>query len=215
MLRVLAACILALGLLLPTPASARCAPKQTLRIVYSMDAPDLPKDHFFRQTRTLYRSGDQFGRMEERPNPETGLHLLIVVNGADIWMANRADKTGEHAIDPGPVVAFHAPLIGELKSEYWTNLEFGCEVAFMEAVKSVPRPVEGSDTHVYEHTAEGTTVQLFVGKSGLPERANVQTKDETFSFIYHAYEQITEPDPALFVRPIGIRFTEAEAHAEH
>lgn len=215
MLRPLAIFLLALGVFLPTPARARCAPKHTLRIVYSMDAPDMPKDHFFRQTRTLYRSGDQLGRMEERPNPETRLHLLIVVNGADIWMANRADKTGEHTIDPGPVIAFHAPLIGDLKSELWKNLELGCEVAFMEAVKSVPRPVEGTGGRVYEHTAEGVTVQLFVSKDGLPERANIKTKDETFSFVYHAYEQITEPDPNLFVKPIGIRFNEGDSHADH
>lgn len=189
------------------PLVAKCVPKHTLRIVMRYDAPEVPKDHFIRKPKTLYRSGQTLGRMEEEQNRETGIQLLVVVNGADLWMVNLLTKTGEHAIDPDPTPAFRAPIIGDMKSEYWNNFEFGCEVPFMEAAGATKTKIDGG--LLYEHSHDGATARLTVSERGLPKHVAVTKGDTEFSFLYDAYEQIIEPDATLFTKPAGVRFTES------
>lgn len=187
---------------------AKCAPKKIMRIVTRFDAPGVPADGFGRRPKTLYRLGETYGRMEEELNPETGLHLLIVVNGADIWMLNRADGSGQHAVDPGPTIGFRAPVAGTLISPYWDNFELGCEVPFMEAVKASKTAGESEGSTLYRHEAEGVTATLLVDRRGVPQRVTVTTEDGTSSFVYDAWEQLDSDDPAMFARPEGT-FTEA------
>ena len=189
-------------------AFARCEPKHTLKIVVSVEDAELPADHFSRRPKTIYRSGRMLGRVEEEPNASTGRHMLVVVNGADLWIVNLADKTGQHAVDPGPSLAFRAPVVGDVESEYWNNFEFGCELPFMQAVGTEKSAAPGSDERVYEHAKEGTTVQL-VSVKGIPRRVTIETTDRRFAFVYHSFEQLTNADPALFEKPPGITFTEA------
>ncbi|HEX2832534.1 MAG TPA: hypothetical protein VHW00_05945 [Thermoanaerobaculia bacterium] len=206
-LRVLAVLILVVAVGIAPPLVAKCVPKHTLRIVMRYDGPDVPKDHFIRQPKTLYRSGETLGRMEEEANRETGIRLLVVVNGADLWMVNLMTNTGEHAIDPDPTPAFRAPIIGDMKSDYWNNFEFGCEVPFMESAGATKTKIDGGT--LYEHTHDGATARLTVSERGLPKHVSVTKGDTEFSFVYDAYEQIVEPNPTLFAKPAGVRFTEA------
>ncbi len=210
MSRVLPVLVAALSLIPAVDAFAKCSPHKTMRIVMRFDAPELPADHFARKPKTLYRLGEKYGRIEEEPNPETGLHLLIVVNEPDLWMVNRADKTGQHAVDPGPTLAFGAPIAGDVKSEYWNNFEFGCEVPFMNSVKDVRKSVDGAGNVLYEHEAEDVKASLLVGTNGIPRRVTIVTGESTFGYIYDVYEQSSDADTRPFERPEGIRFTEAE-----
>lgn len=189
-------------------AFARCEPKHTLKIVVSVEDDALPADHFSRRPKTIYRSGRLFGRVEEELNPHNGRHMLVVVNAADLWIVNLADKTGQHAIDPGPSLSFRAPIVGDVDSDYWSNFEFGCELPFMQAVGTEKPATPGSDERVYEHSKEGATVQL-VSVKGIPKRVSIETKERKLAFVYHSFEQITNADPALFERPSGIAFIEA------
>ena len=189
---------------------AKCSPHKTLRIVTRTDDPQLPAEHFARQPKTLYRLGEKYGRMEEKPNPETGLHLLVVVNEPDLWMVNLADKTGQHVVDAGPTFVFHAPVLGDIKSEYWNNFEYGCEVPFMRAAKPVRRTVNEAGNTVYEHTAEGITASLTASPEDIPRRMTITTDEGSFSFVYDVFEQLDNADTTLFTRPPGIAWTERQ-----
>jgi len=65
--------------LLPLPAYAAdkvCAPQSMLKAVTSIEAPDLPPNHFYRVPKTLYRLGDRQGRVEEALTRKLGFIFL-------------------------------------------------------------------------------------------------------------------------------------------
>jgi hypothetical protein len=188
-------------------ARAKCAPKYVLRIVTAIEQPDLPADHFARVPKTLYRSGETMARLEEEKNPATGTHLLIVINEPDIWMVNRADMTGQHALDSGPTYVFHAPALGTIESKLWTNLELGCEVPFMKAVGSEPKSLPNGG-RVYEHSAEGVSVRLFVTNTDIPTRLEATGPDLDLAIVYKAFEQLRDAPRTLFEKPAGVTFEE-------
>ncbi|HVR37691.1 MAG TPA: hypothetical protein VMU84_01245 [Thermoanaerobaculia bacterium] len=175
-------------------ASAKCAPKNVLKFIVSNDLP-------VSTTRTLYRQGEKFGRYE-LPG------VLIIVSEPDLWVVNKVEKTGQHALDPDDSSVFHAVVLDDSESKYWNNFEFGCEVPFMHAVGAEPK--DG----VYEHTAEGVTVRLTVAKSGIPQRIDVKTPKSSYSMIYHAWEELRDAPPDLFAKPEGITFTEQSAEPD-
>jgi hypothetical protein len=183
----------ALSVLVLAPASlyAKCAPKHVLKIVVAV------ADH----PRTIYRSGERMGRVEQ----ET---MLFVVNEPDIWVVNRNDMTGQHMIDEGPELVFGAPILDNIESKYWNNFEFGCEVPFMEAVGSEPVPTEDGG-RLYEHTAEGVTAKLFVHKNGLPRRVELSGKHTPIALDYRSFEELRDAPPDLFTKPTGVKFVEA------
>jgi hypothetical protein len=202
-LRALAA---AFVLALSFEAAAKCAPKNVLKIVFAYEAPEMPADSFGAKPRTLYRLGDKLGRMEEMPNPETGLHLLVVVNGEDIWMVNRNDRAGEHSIDPGPSIGFHAPVISSVDSEYWRDFEMGCEIAFMTAAGATVSETPAGK--VYEHSKENITARLFTDKSGIPARVQFSGAGNDFAVVYKSFEEVPDAPRDLFAKPAGVTFTE-------
>jgi len=177
------------------PASARCIPKYVLKIVVSMDTPDSAR-------KTIYRSGERFGRIEDPPN-------VIVVNEPDVWSVDRALRVGQHERDRDHDLVFRALIIDDFGSQHWNNFEYGCEVPFMKTVGSVAEPVAGSDERVYEHSTEGVTARLTVSKSDVPLRIDIRKGDETYVVIYHAWEELRDAPKALFAQPNGVSF-EAE-----
>jgi hypothetical protein len=188
-------------------AAAKCAPKNVLKIVTTAELPGVAPDSFASAPRTLYRSGELLGRMEEPPNPETGLHLLFVINGADIWVVNRNDRTGQHLVDAGPDVGFGAPILSDIKSEYWNNFEYGCEVPFMTAVGAAPQETPDGG-RLYVHTKEGITARLFATKDGRPARLELSGPGNDFSLVYKVFEEVAEPPADLFAKPVGVQFVE-------
>ena len=190
-LRVVALSVLVLA---PAGLHAKCAPKYVLKIVVANEGDvDL--------TRTLYRSGERLGRLETQ-------NQLFVVNEPDIWVVNKSDTSGQHMVDPGPVLEFRAPILDNIESEYWNNFEFGCEVPFMKAVGSTPVPTEDGGT-MYEHTAEGVIAKLFVHENGLPRRVELSGTQKPFALIYRSFEELRDAPADLFTKPAGVKFVEA------
>jgi len=69
---LLAALLICLAL--PPVAGAACAPEKMVRIVTRDESPGVTAGSFRAQPKTLYRLGIRYGRVEELPNPATGLH---------------------------------------------------------------------------------------------------------------------------------------------
>jgi hypothetical protein len=188
---------------------AKCAPKYVLRIVVAAAEGDADTPAFALRPKTLYRSGERLGRVEEEKNPDTGLHLLVVFNEPDAWIVNRSDMTGQHSVDPGPSFLFRAPIVPILTSEYWKNFELGCEVPFMKAAGSEAVPVDGGG-RMFVHRAEGITARLFVDTKEIPTRVEVTGPDLDLAIVYHAFEELRDAPPDLFTKPAGVKFVEPQ-----
>ncbi len=73
--------------------------------------PDVPRVSFAARPKTLYRVGDNFGRIEEELDPDRNVQGLTIVTEPKIWVINLRNKTGLFMIDPGPLYVFRAPVI--------------------------------------------------------------------------------------------------------
>lgn len=187
--------LLFLFLALALPAAAECIPHKVLKIVTVLDSEG-------EEPHTMYRLGDRYGRLE---SPAT----LFVVSEPDVWVVNRADMTGEHALDPDDPPKFHAPILDDNDSKFWRQLEFGCEEPFMKAVNARAESLDGGGVR-YTHEAEGTSVVLTMMK-GKPQRVEVTTPKEKYAIRYLAFEMLDETSTDRFTKPEKIPFAEAKA----
>ena len=195
------------------PAADRvCAPTSMIKVVTSMDVPGLPHSHFVRVPKTLYRFGDGLGRVEESLNPETGLHLLIVVAEPHVWMVDRATGRGKYQRDPGPTYFFQARIFGDpsIKSALINALEFGCETAWLTAAGAArskhTHPTLGPVERL-EYREGQDAVVLYV-RSGRPVRVELhRSGDLQVGIDYLQYQSDLPLDRSLFERPAGVKFS--------
>lgn len=197
--------------------AADCAPEKMVRIVFREATPGIDPRSFAAQPKTLYRLGLTQGRLEEVPDRERRIHGLIVVNERDVWIVNRFDRSGQHVVDPGPTFALRAPVLGgEDVPPPLLELEFGCELAFIEA----RAPKAGGqldlgggvvlDQHRYTHGDHGVAVLVRPEDRRVFGVAYYQRGALRRLILYVEYELGLEPNPALFARPEGIGFVEGD-----
>lgn len=196
---------LALGLLGPVPFEG-----ETLRVVVREVSPALPKTHFRRQPKTIFRVGTCCIRVEEEPNPETGLHIRLIVHEPDVWFLNLAEMKADHIVDSGPTYTAHAPIVPVDGLE---GLEFGSELSFMERHQA--RPSEAFTCRVgacrrRQIVAQGHTVTLVTAvPDERPVQISVQPPDGgATAFEYDAYEKGLDLAPQLFQLPGAVEVRE-------
>ena len=117
-------------LLLLAPFVAQAANETMLYVEYRLAGKKIAPDSFDAQVKKVWRVGDTLLRFEDAPNPATKVHGLIVVAEPDIWIIDRNSNTGQHTVDPGPVLKMHFPLLASEQSETLRELEFGHELDF-------------------------------------------------------------------------------------
>jgi hypothetical protein len=113
------------------------------KIVFRRISQDIVPDSFAAKPVTLYRVADKYSRIEEPPNPERGIHNLIISKEPDGWTINLLDKTARHLIDAGPTFSARTPIIWTPKpngqpdpDKEFQDLEFGYEVRFFRQHKA-------------------------------------------------------------------------------
>ena len=148
--------------------------------------------------------------MEETLNPETRLHLLVVVAEPHVWMADRASRQGNYVKDPGPTYVFRAQILGDptIQSAFINSLEFGCEAAWLAAAGAskmrVQHPTLGAADRL-EYREGQEAVHLYV-RWGRPVRLEVHRAGRLYVGVeYRQYEHLPL-DRSLFERPAGIQF---------
>jgi len=206
--------VLLICLALPSAAGAVCAPEKMVRIVTRDVSPGVAAEPFREQPKTLYRLGTRYGRVEELPNPASGLHLLVVINEPDVWMVNRRDGTGRHSIDPGPTFHVRAPVFERpgLPATL-ADLEHGCERAYFSGpnVKSSGTAGVGGrrcDLRTVDAATFRVTLCLDPG-TRTPRRVSLYERDAVLAVLeYDAYEDALPADLSLFARPRGVKFSE-------
>jgi hypothetical protein len=126
-------------------AFGQALPETMTKISVRLESPDDPADSFAAKPKTMYRAGNGYCRTEEVPDPEHGIHGLMILNEPDAWMVNLLSKTARHFVDPGPTFNCHLPLFGgepaksaaEMKNPL-LELEFGQELEYFKGKRATP-----------------------------------------------------------------------------
>lgn len=186
-----------------------CAPEQLLKIVTTADQPGQDPKAFAGQPKTLWRLGEKYARLEEPLNPETRVHLLVVISEPDIWMVDRTTAKGRHLVDPGPRFVAQVPLFAELTTGIWPGLELGCEARFFRGHGATALHKE--DSIVYLLKDGDLKVRLFTDLNDKPLRAEAERGEFKRGVDFLSYEILPELDPKLFERPEGVAYEEPQA----
>ena len=64
------------------------------KLIVRLESPEVPGQSFAAKPKTLYRAGTGYCRTEELPDPEHGIHGLMIINEPDVWMVNRLRNWG-------------------------------------------------------------------------------------------------------------------------
>ena len=158
--------------------------------------------------------------MKELPDPQHGIHGLVIINEPDIWMVNLLAKKAKHYVDSGPTFNCQMPMFqgDEVKSASdvkspLLELEFGQELDYFKKKGAAPKegPVlRDKPTTVYAVEIGGSRLLLFT--TGTPERPWAVARQHGNAreiFWYGIYEQ-PPFDPRLFAKPVDVKIEDAK-----
>lgn len=183
-------------------------------IVFRIVDPSVPEGHFGLAPKEMWRVGTRYMRMEEVPDPERGIHGLIIVDEPHIFMINRYNNQGMHILDPGPTYNVHMPLFPFPKMSDISKLEFGGEWEFFSQRHARQMPNVKAGDHRYKSymlEIDGASLILFTDEtSNQPVQLALESDDAAYAIRYDTYETGLEPDMNLFKVPAGVKINEAE-----
>ena len=192
-------------------STAEQPPKTMTKVEVILQSPDAPAGSFAAKPKVFYRAGNRYCRIEEAPDPEQGIHNVMIVNEPDYWMVNLFTKTGRHSVDPGPMFNCHLPIFAygtpqslDEETKAIRQLEFGQEFEFFKSKGATAEkgPVlQTKETMVYRAKVGTAAMALFT--YGTPERplaVALQREGKSDLFWYSGYGQV-DFDPKLFTNP--------------
>ena len=190
------------------------------KLTVRLQSPEVPEDSFAAKPKIMYRAGSRYCRTEELPDPEHGIHGLLIINEPDVWMVNLFTKTAQHFVDPGPTFNCRMPMfnVEQVKSgadmkNPLLELEFGRELPYFKNKGATPNkgPVlQGKPTTVY--TTQAGDSQLFLFTTGTPERPWAVARQHGAIreiYWYGTYEQVPF-DPKLFGKPEAVKIEDVK-----
>jgi hypothetical protein len=190
-----------------------CAPAKLVHMRITSVTPGVDPASFGGAPRDFYRIGSGKLRIEEAADPANHIHGLIVNAEPDMWIVNLYDHTGKHGIDPGPTYNSKAPILGLQVPKKMIDLEFGCEAEFIAAYAPKPvrnQSVNGKSYRVYRFAQGSDAVEIFERPgSNDPSFIRYYKNDAlALALRYDLYQTGLPADPALFIKPSGIQYTE-------
>ena len=178
-------------------------------MVVQIQGSDAPEGSFAAKPKVMLRAGTKYCRVEEQPDPEHGIHGLMIVNEPDVWMVNLASNSAEHIVDGGPTFNCRMPVVfadlvsklPEDQAKQISELEFGHELEYFKNHVANPRPgpiSQGKQTVAYLLSFGDIKLALFTW--GTPERplsvywAQGERRD---IFWFPGYEEIPFDAPSF------------------
>jgi hypothetical protein len=204
---------------------AEDSPKTMTKIEVILKGPDAPPGSFATKPKVFYRAGNRYCRVDEAPDPDQGIHGLMIINEPDWWMVNLFSKTARHGVDPGPtfscrlaIFANGTPQSIDDESKQIMQLEFGRELEFFKNRGAIPEkgPVlqttDGRtyETMVYRVRVGAAALALFT--TGTPERplsVAQQRNGKSDIYWYSGYGEV-DFDPKLFAKPENVKIEESK-----
>jgi hypothetical protein len=200
-------------------AIAQNTPTKMTKMEVRLQSPDAPAGSFASLPKIMYRAAAGYCRIEEAPDPEHGIHGLLIVNEPDAWMVNLQTKSATHIVDPGPTFfcnlpifsSSHDPSPGDPKMSL-SKLEFGRELEYFKSMGATPGKgleLQGQQTTGYVvNLSPSASVALFTyGPSNVPLAVVHKVGDTQDIFWYSGYGEIPF-DPKLFAKPAGVKIEE-------
>jgi hypothetical protein len=185
-------------------------PKTMTTVEVVLQSPDVPAGSFASKPKVMYRAGSRYCRVEEAPDPDKGIHGLLIISEPDYWMVNLLTKAGRHGVDSGPTFNCRMPIFPEISG---LDLEFGLELDYFKSrgVTPTPGPVlQTKQTTAYRVDVGDSSLALFT--YGKPERPLAVARvrgDKNEIYWYSGFGQ-TEFEPRLFALPEGIRIDDSK-----
>jgi hypothetical protein len=195
-------------------------PKIMTKIEVMLQSPEAPAGSFAAKPRVFYRAANRYCRVEEAPDPDRGIHGLMIISEPDWWMVNLFTKTARHGVDGGPtfncrlvIFANGSPQSLDDESTQIMQLEFGRELEFFKGKGAISKkgPVlQTKETTGYMVTVGTTALALFT--YGTPERPVAVSQEhngKTDIYWYSGYGQL-DFDPKLFEKPENVKIEESK-----
>ncbi len=178
-------------------------------------------NRFAAKPKTIFRAGTQFCRTEEQPDPEHGIHGIVVINEPDVWMVNLVTNSAQHIVDPGPTFNCRMPIFADQlanlpdeSAKQLGSLEFGYELEFFKSKGATAQPgpvLQNQQTTAYKFHIGDSDVALFTYGT-TPERplaVGLTRGDQHEIFWYSGYGQV-DFDPKLFAKPEHVKIEDAK-----
>jgi hypothetical protein len=212
--QVIGVCFFMAALFGPSFSEDQQLPGTMTRVVVYRQGPDIAKDSFAAQPKTIYRAGTRYCRVEEVPDNAHGIHGLVIINEPDIWFVNLFTKTAQHLVNSGPAQC-QLPLFADEDGKPPSNanmqtsqLEIGHEVSYFKdsGVQPVAGPtLFGKPTQAYTIEKKGSRLQLFT--TGTPERpvAVLRERGTKQEFCFYANFDEVPFDDKFFARPTDVK----------
>ena len=142
---------------------------------------------------------------------------MVVISAPDAWIANLADGTGHHSVDPDPQskvrsIVFNADELGSSFPREFGELEYGCEAAFFAEAKAEQVPHEVAGRSLTKHILNRGVWRLtLLASPQRPEALLLSNGGKVvFAVKYHAYQRFAKLDERLFRPPENVTFTPGE-----
>lgn len=210
--------------LLATALYAQQPPAAMMKMVVQLAGTGVARDSFAAKPKTIFRSGTKYCRVEEQPDPENGIHGVVIISEPDLWMVNLIDQTARHFVDRGPDLNCHMPIFGDRLSgipdeiaKQIGALEFGFEMEFFKSHGAVReqgpvlqfggRPVQTSGYRL--HFGDRMVVLFTDGDPERPAAVAMFHGEESFTYYYSGYGLLPF-DATLFAKPSGVKIEEAK-----
>jgi hypothetical protein len=195
-----------------TPAVAQapdagCAPQGLVHVVVRNVTPGLAPTDPTAQPREIWRQGSAFLRSVEAA---PGGQRMIIVSEPNIWLVDTAKGEARHAVDPGPTLAVHAPVLPvEGTPGPLLRLEFGCEAQFVAAyAPRAERQVDVGGLQAGLHTVtvgdHAVAILMDEARQAPVSVAYLRAGQPNFVVRYDVYERNLLANPQLFAPPKGV-----------
>jgi hypothetical protein len=206
--------ILSLALLIALLApAANAADRSMVYIEYRFIAVNIKPGSFEASVRKLWRYRDSYARLEEAPNPQTGIHGLLIANAPNSYLINRNTKVARHVVDPGPTYNVVIPVFPSERDGKLKGLQMGRELAFFQANGAVALPDEPIDIamcSVLRARVEDSEIKLFLDKdSKQPRQVSIRNPRSEYAIRYVRYLTDLPVDLSLFSVPKDVQVTRA------
>jgi outer membrane lipoprotein-sorting protein len=209
-MRMILSLTLLIALLAP---AATAADRSMVYIEYRFIAVNIKPGSFEASVRKLWRYRDSYARLEEAPNPQTGIHGLLIANAPNSYLINRNTKVARHVVDPGPTYNVVIPVFPSERGGKLKGLQMGRELAFFQANGAVAVPDEPVDIamcSVLRAKVEDSEIKLFLDReSKQPRQVSIRNPRSEYSIRYVRYRTDLPVDLSLFSVPKDVQVTRA------
>ncbi|HZM43518.1 MAG TPA: hypothetical protein VFC14_01720 [Burkholderiales bacterium] len=182
-------------------------------IEYRVLAPSIKPGTFEGAVRKLWRYTDSYARVEEVPNPQTGIHGLLISNAPNSYLINRYNNVAQHIVDSGPTFNVIVPVFPSERSPQFKGLQMGRELAFLTsngATEGSDETIDGVSYRVFVLKLEDSEIKLLLDKrTKQPRQLSIRNPRVQYALRYDAYRTDVPVDLTLFSVPQDVRIIRA------